>query len=106
TLRNDVATDGRHAVVQFTREWKEDALRRDFTMNALYLDMEGTLYDYVDGLKDCKERYVRFIGDPDERIREDYLRILRYFRFATHIGNGLFDDKALAACEMGKKGLA
>ncbi len=106
TLRSDVSTDGRHAEVAFTNSWEEDAKRRDFTMNALYLDMEGTLYDYVNGLDDCKAHHVKFIGEASQRIEEDYLRILRYFRFVASVGNNQFDDAALAACTANKAGIA
>ena len=106
TLRSDITTDGRHAEVAFTDSWEEDAARRDFTMNALYLGMDGTLYDYVNGLEDCKTRRVKFIGDASERIGEDYLRILRYFRFVASVGNNQFDAAALAACATNKEGIA
>ncbi len=106
TLRSDVSTDGRHAEVAFTNSWEEDAKRRDFTMNALYLDMDGILYDYVNGLEDCKARHVKFIGDAALRIKEDYLRILRYFRFVASVGNNQFDDAALSACAANKAGIA
>ena len=81
TLRRDVATDGRRATISHTENWEEDAARRDFTINALYMDFEGTLYDYVEGLLDLKAGVIRFIGNAEDRIREDYLRILRFFRF-------------------------
>lgn len=80
TLRIDVVTDGRHAVVEYTQDWQLDAGRRDLTINALFLDLKGNVYDYFNGLDDLKYRRIRFVGDPIERIREDYLRILRYFR--------------------------
>lgn len=99
TLRQDVQTDGRHALVAFTDSYAADARRRDFTMNALYMDLNGTIYDYVGGQADLKRRYVRFIGAADDRVQEDYLRILRYFRFWGKMGHGLTDDAALAACE-------
>ncbi|RMB11776.1 poly(A) polymerase [Eilatimonas milleporae] len=98
TLRHDVKTDGRHARVAFTRNWAEDAGRRDFTMNALYLSPDGTLHDPVGGLADIKTGRVRFIGDAGCRIDEDALRILRFFRFfATH-GTPPMDEEALTAC--------
>ncbi|XP_037093627.1 CCA tRNA nucleotidyltransferase 1, mitochondrial-like [Pollicipes pollicipes] len=81
TLRVDVATDGRHAEVEFTTDWELDAGRRDLTVNAMFLDFDGTVYDYFDGVDDLERRRVRFVGDPARRIQEDYLRILRYFRF-------------------------
>ena len=81
SLRKDISTDGRHAVVEFTNEWTKDALRRDFTINSIYADKEGNLFDPNDGVKDLENRKVKFIGDPDKRVKEDYLRILRYVRF-------------------------
>ena len=81
TLREDVETDGRHAVVHFGRDFGLDARRRDFTINALSLGFDGQLYDYTDGVSDLASRRVRFIGDAHTRIREDYLRIMRFFRF-------------------------
>jgi poly(A) polymerase len=98
TLRCDVETDGRRAVVAFTADWAEDAERRDFTINALSADRDGAVYDYVGGLADLDARRVRFIGDPAARIREDYLRILRFFRFSAGIVDGPLDRDGLAAC--------
>lgn len=98
TLRRDVETDGRHAVVAFTDDWAEDAKRRDFTMNALYADPDGTIYDPVDGLGDLDHGLVRFIGDAAERITEDHLRLLRFFRFLAHYGRAEPLDADLAAC--------
>ncbi|HET6390155.1 CCA tRNA nucleotidyltransferase [Hyphomicrobium sp.] len=106
TLRRDVETDGRHAVVAFTDDWKQDASRRDFTINALYCDLEGNVYDPVGGLEDLRKRRVRFIGDAKERIREDYLRILRFFRFSAQYGNGQIDPTGLAAAEEMKEGMS
>ena len=83
TLRKDISTDGRHAKVTFTSNWKEDALRRDFTINALYVDIEGRIFDPLNGISDLQNGVIKFIGMADERIQEDYLRILRYFRFFT-----------------------
>lgn len=98
TLRRDVSTDGRHATVAFTDDWREDAARRDFTMNALYADPEtGALYDYFGGLADLEARRVRFIGDPLRRIAEDHLRILRFFRFLARFGDTP-DAAGLDAC--------
>ena len=105
TLRRDVETDGRHAVVAFGRDFREDALRRDFTINALGLDAAGVLHDYADGLADLALRRVRFIGVAGERIAEDYLRILRFFRFHARYGVGEPDRAALAACIAGRLGL-
>ncbi|MDP4574651.1 CCA tRNA nucleotidyltransferase [Qipengyuania sp. G39] len=99
TLRRDVSTDGRRATVAFADDWREDAARRDFTINALYAHPETLeLDDYFGGLADLSARRVRFIGDARERIREDHLRILRYFRFQARFGDAL-DDEAVAACE-------
>ncbi|MDQ1229722.1 CCA tRNA nucleotidyltransferase [Sphingomonas sp. SORGH_AS_0879] len=98
TLRRDVSTDGRHAVVAFTDDWREDAARRDFTMNALYADpASGELFDYFGGLDDLKAGRVRFIGDPLQRIAEDHLRILRFFRFHARFGQAV-DEAGLEAC--------
>lgn len=98
TLRRDVSTDGRHATVAFTDDWREDAARRDFTINALYADPEtGALYDYFGGLEDLAARRVRFIGDPLQRIAEDHLRILRFFRFLARFGDTP-DAAGLDAC--------
>ena len=97
TLRRDVETFGRHARVVFTTDWREDAARRDFTMNALYLDDEGGVYDYVGGLADLRAGRVRFVGEAEQRIREDVLRLLRFYRFFAHYGRGSADDEARAA---------
>lgn len=98
TLRKDVSTDGRRATVAFSEDWREDAARRDFTINALYADATSLeLSDFFDGLTDLDERRVRFIGDPRERIREDHLRILRYYRFQARFGSTL-DEGAERAC--------
>jgi poly(A) polymerase len=105
TLRRDIETDGRHAVVAFTTDWNEDAARRDFTINALYCGADGSLYDPVGGLDDLHKRRVRFIGDPEARIREDYLRILRFFRFSAAYGKGQLDPAGLAAVVALKDGL-
>lgn len=98
TLRQDVDTDGRHATVAFTDQWDEDAKRRDFTMNALYCDAAGHIYDPTGGLDDLKAGRVRFIGDAETRITEDALRIMRFFRFHLRYGQGKSDPQALAAC--------
>ncbi len=106
TLRQDVETDGRHAKVAFGRDWKADAERRDFTINALSVTRDGTVYDYAGGLADLAARRVRFIGDPASRIAEDYLRILRFFRF--HAAYGTSDHpyaEGIAACIAGRAGL-
>lgn len=100
TLRKDVQTDGRRAVVAFTKDWAEDAQRRDFTMNTLLADREGHIFDPTgQGLDDLKARKVRFVGDPAQRIAEDYLRILRLFRFHAMYGEGEIDAAALSACK-------
>ena len=99
TLRRDVATDGRRATVAFSSDWREDAARRDFTINALYADpASGELFDYFGGLADLAERRVRFIGQAQDRIREDHLRILRYFRFQARFGSGPADPGSENAC--------
>jgi poly(A) polymerase len=99
TLRRDVSTDGRRATVAFTDDWKEDAARRDFTINALSADpATGELFDYFGGLEDLETHHIRFIGDPFQRIAEDHLRILRFFRFHARFGSGKLDAAALAAC--------
>ncbi|MEM9469998.1 MAG: CCA tRNA nucleotidyltransferase [Pseudomonadota bacterium] len=100
TLRKDVQTDGRHADVAFTDQWEEDAARRDFTMNALYMDLEGNVFDPTgQGLQDIEDRTIKFIGDAEERIQEDYLRILRFFRFHAYYGAGDIDSAGLEACK-------
>jgi poly(A) polymerase len=99
TLRSDVSTDGRRATVAFTTDWSKDAGRRDFTINALYAEpYSGELFDYFGGLDDLETRTVRFIGEPLQRIAEDHLRILRYFRFHARYGHGDPDPQALEAC--------
>ncbi len=99
TLRRDVSTDGRRATVAYTDDWREDAARRDFTINALSADpVTGEIYDYFDGLADLEARIVRFIGDPLTRIAEDHLRILRFFRFHARFGSGEPDAAGLDAC--------
>lgn len=100
TLRFDDEEDGRRAVVSYTKDWIEDAKRRDFTMNTLLCDTQGNIFDPLEcGLDDVKSRTIRFVGDPAERIKEDYLRILRFFRFHALYGQGNFDSAALQACE-------
>jgi tRNA nucleotidyltransferase/poly(A) polymerase len=105
TLRADIETDGRRARVVFGRDWKRDAERRDFTINGLYARADGSVVDLVGGAADIESRTVRFIGEPDERIREDYLRILRFFRFFAWYGSGRPDGDALRACARLKDGL-
>ncbi|MDX1581113.1 MAG: CCA tRNA nucleotidyltransferase [Alphaproteobacteria bacterium] len=99
TLRVDVETHGRHATVAFTDDWTEDAARRDFTINALYCDANGQVYDPVGGLEDLKGPHIRFIGNAVARIEEDALRILRFFRFHAWYGEKELDPEGLAACE-------
>ncbi len=99
TLRRDVSTDGRRATIAYTDDWREDAARRDFTINALYADPEtGELFDYFGGEGDLAAGMVRFIGEPLQRIAEDHLRILRFFRFHARFGKGAPDPASLAAC--------
>lgn len=101
TLRCDVSTDGRRATVAYTDDWREDAARRDFTINALYADpVTSEIYDYFGGLDDLTHRRVRFIGDPEQRIAEDHLRILRYFRFLARFGALPADAAAYEACKV------
>ena len=106
TLRRDVTTDGRHAVVAFTDDWTLDAQRRDFTMNALYADASGEVFDFVGGIADLKAGRVRFVGDAVTRIREDYLRILRLFRFHAWYGRGEIDADTMRAAAAEKDGIA
>ncbi|HEY7799673.1 MAG TPA: CCA tRNA nucleotidyltransferase [Hyphomonadaceae bacterium] len=107
TLRRDVETDGRRAVVAFTEDWAEDAQRRDFRMNALYASANGEVFDPAGGgLEDIAQRRIVFVGDPETRIREDYLRILRFFRFFAWYGHGEPDAAGLMACSKLKAGLA
>lgn len=91
SLREDIATDGRHATVRFGRDFKADAMRRDFTVNALSMTRDGRLFDYTQGLADIAAKKIRFIGDPAQRIAEDYLRILRFYRFSADFGEGSLD---------------
>jgi tRNA nucleotidyltransferase/poly(A) polymerase len=106
TLRRDLETDGRHAVVHFTTDWKADASRRDFTMNALYCDIAGNVLDPLGGIADLRAGRVRFIGSAEDRIREDYLRILRFFRFFAWYGDGRPDADGVKACARLKSGIA
>src|SRR4029079_8532394 len=105
TLREDVETDGRRAKVVFGRDWRRDAERRDFTMNALFLARDGTVHDHVGGLADIADRRVRFIGDAATRIAEDYLRILRFFRFHAAYGEAAAAPEVCAACIAARAGL-
>jgi poly(A) polymerase len=106
SLRRDVDTDGRHAVIAFTDDWAEDAARRDFTINALYATADGEIFDYDTGVEDLIAGRVRFMGDPATRITEDYLRILRLFRFHAWYGKGEIDEAALRASAAAKAKLA
>jgi poly(A) polymerase len=106
TLREDTETFGRKARVAFGRDWVKDAERRDFTMNGLSVDANGVVYDYVGGIADARARRVRFIGAPDQRIAEDYLRILRFFRIHAAFGTGAPDRDGTLACIRGREGLA
>ncbi len=105
TLRRDVATDGRHAQVEFTDNWRLDAARRDFTINAMSQSRDGTLFDYFGGQDDLAAGRVRFVGDAAARIGEDYLRILRFFRFFARYGLGAPDDAAVAAIVALREGI-
>ena len=105
SLRRDIETDGRHTKVEFTTDWNEDASRRDLTINAVYADQKGNVFDYYNGIQDLEKGIVRFIGNPNQRIQEDYLRILRFFRFYSIFGKGEIDAKALKACRDNEAGL-
>ena len=105
SLRKDVKTDGRHAEVVFTSDWNEDASRRDLTINAVYADEKGNVFDYYNGVDDLEKGIVRFIGSANQRIKEDYLRILRFFRFYSIFGKAPIDRKALEACKENRDGL-
>ncbi len=105
TLREDVNTDGRHATVRYTDNWEKDAARRDFTINALSMDSAGVLHDYFGGIDDLTNGYVRFIGEPHKRIEEDYLRILRYFRFVARFSKSEIHEPSLTACRTLRLGL-
>lgn len=106
SLREDIDTDGRHAVVKFGKDWEQDALRRDLTMNGLYADVNGRVFDFVGGVEDIAAKKVRFIGDAATRIGEDYLRVLRFFRFFAHYGDGRPDADGLKASARATDGLS
>jgi poly(A) polymerase len=106
TLRRDVETDGRHAVVEFTTDWRQDASRRDFTINAMSMTRDATLFDYFDGAADLTAGRIRFVGDAGSRIAEDYLRILRFFRFFARFGRVPPDTNTLEALQASIPGLA
>ena len=105
TLRKDISTDGRHANVEFTLNWEEDAKRRDFTINSIYADIEGRFFDPNNGISDLNEGKIKFIGLPDERIQEDYLRILRYFRFYVQYSNLSHDREVIQSIKKNVNGL-
>ena len=105
TLRKDVSTDGRHANVQFTLNWEQDAKRRDFTINAIYADIEGRIFDPLNGISDLHNGKIKFIGMPEERIQEDYLRILRYFRFFTQYSKTDYDSDIIRSIKININGL-
>lgn len=105
SLRKDIKTDGRHAVVEFTNDWSVDASRRDLTINAVYADLKGNVFDYYNGIEDLEKHVVKFIGNPEDRIKEDYLRIMRFFRFYSKFGKKPMDKAALRACIKYKDGL-
>ena len=106
SLRKDVLTDGRHAKVEFSKNWKEDASRRDFSINSIYSDKDGNLFDPYDGKKDLKKGIVNFIGDADKRIKEDYLRILRYIRFFTNYSKRSHDLEIIRSLKINIGGVA
>ena len=107
SLRKDLSTDGRHAKVEFTSNWEQDAQRRDFTINAIYSDISGEVYDPLNGIEDLKNGIIKFIGDPNQRIQEDYLRILRYLRFYTQYNKNKFHDEiTIKAIKRNLDGLA
>ena len=105
TLRRDIFTDGRHANVEFTSNWEEDASRRDFTINAIYSDIEGRIFDPLNGISDLHSGIIKFIGSPEERIQEDYLRILRYFRFFTQYSKTDYDQNIIQTIKQYINGL-
>ncbi len=105
TLRKDISTDGRHATVSFTDNWDEDSNRRDFTINAIYLNQKGNIFDPQSGVSDLKNKKIKFIGDPDKRIKEDYLRILRFIRFSIEYSSFDFDKATLKAIQINLGGI-
>ena len=105
TLRKDISTDGRHANVEFTSNWKQDALRRDFTINAIYVDIEGRIFDPLNGISDFQNGKIKFIGFPEQRIQEDYLRILRYFRFFMQYSKTSHDQDVIHSIKKNINGL-
>tara|TARA_B100000214_G_scaffold327249_1_gene265707 strand:- start:2959 stop:4257 length:1299 start_codon:yes stop_codon:yes gene_type:complete len=105
TLREDIATDGRHAAVSFTKDWKKDSERRDFTINAIYLDQNGKIFDPQNGAQNLKEKKIKFIGDPQERIKEDYLRILRFLRFSIQYRDFDTEDQTFRIIQKNLNGI-
>ena len=105
SLRKDINTDGRHAKVEFTTDWEQDALRRDFTINAIYADIEGRIFDPLNGILDLKKGEIKFIGSAEERIQEDYLRILRYFRFFIQYSKKDYDEQTIRSIKQHINGL-
>ena len=105
TLREDLVTDGRHAKVSFTRDWKADSERRDFTINSIYLDQNGKIFDPQNGVQNLKEKKIKFIGDPQKRIEEDYLRILRFLRFSLQYKDFSKDDQTLKVIKQNLNGI-
>ena len=106
TLRQDIQNNGRKPKVIYTENWQDDALRRDFSFNAMYADFNGSVYDFCGGIQDLKNHVVRFIGNPEQRIQEDYLRILRYFRFLALFENARQDPNVLTVCQKNADGLS
>ena len=106
TLRKDISTDGRHAKVSFTDNWEEDSKRRDFTINAIYLDQKGKIFDPQSGVSDLNKKKIKFIGNPDDRIKEDYLRILRFIRFSIEYSNFDFDTDTLKSIQINLNGIS
>ena len=105
TLRKDLKTDGRHAEVEFTDDWKEDSKRRDFTINAIYLDKKGKIFDPQLGVADLNHRIIKFIGDPDKRISEDYLRIIRFIRFSLYYNYTNFESSVIQEIKLNLTGI-
>ena len=106
TLREDVETDGRHAKIKFSKDWKKDASRRDFTINSIYSDDSGNLFDPFNGKKDLENGYIKFIGEPDKRIKEDYLRILRYLRFYSNYSKHHHDTDVIKKIKINIGGIS
>ena len=105
TLREDIITDGRHAKINFTNDWKLDSERRDFTINAIYMDQKGKIFDPQSGVEDLKKKIVKFIGDPEKRIKEDYLRIIRFIRFSLKYDSLILNDSEINAINLNLDGI-